>query len=502
MRVYPSQDDPEPGQHQQIIGISSEQSRSVEHIPTDPIYLGDETVDLDSDEQGPEVPAVITASEVTLHQATDVPFSWEQDSAVVPTDDADICSAPIDESFIAGDDTDSYKEEIQISTEDHGAYTCNICSTEIKDFRYTCVQCPDFDLCGACEARQAHATHYVLRIPGPRPQGEVSAMLRTIRRALLSDAIVHVGDGQQVDFEIKEEEDLEDPINVELTELTQDNTTKSDPNESLDGTIEAEQNSEQELQFEQMENKNYDDNSERNAESQNKLVVVGQKQTKSTEPSTIVLPTSAKIAITEPGRLTSTLYTTDQVRFQIPPMNLPKIDKDVKKRELLERLQGKRSKILEKRDDVPRNLEQRKSVPIILGQNSIETRILQLKSAPRKIIVPQSATRKMSQPIILKRRDLRKPDSNSPIEQNFSKASEEIESISKSSLNKRSIDQSIAVEYSKKMKVKEISLPPVPEDVMRQLEAKARVCLHKLRSADPQTQTALHTHDKKHSDSK
>ncbi|KAI5640014.1 zinc finger, ZZ type domain-containing protein [Phthorimaea operculella] len=397
-------------------------------------------------------------------------------------------NSPTDEYFMADDDTSTYKEGIH-TTEDHAVYRCNICNSVIKDFRYTCVQCSDYDLCGACEARQAHDTHYVLRIPGPRTHGEVSAMLHTIRRALLSDAFVHVADEprwatggapgglhqsckhpasyrkppfypvlsrtisqayytiQQASctkpqmpriwegFEIKqEEEDLEDPINIENTEPTQDNIVETDPNESifdpnysLVSSIETEQNTELESQNEQIEDTNPNDN------HRNSL-----------------------------------------------------------------------SRVLEQKDYVPRTLQQKENVPKTLKQKYHPSRTLeqtdyvrislQQSSTAKKIIQQKCAPPKIKKPIILQRRNIIKPVVNTSKEQDSSK---NIESISKSTPSKRSIAQSIAEEYSKKMKIKEIELLPVPDDVLRQLEGKARVNTHKLTS----THTSLISHAKNSSDS-
>ncbi|KAI5633291.1 zinc finger, ZZ type domain-containing protein [Phthorimaea operculella] len=104
-------------------------------------------------------------------------------------------------------------------------YQCNICGKDISGFRYVCVQCVDFDLCASCEYMRGHDQHYVLRVPQPRPNSEVLFVLRTIRRALVMDAIVDVAgtDHQRphcVVGEVKEE--LEDPIAQEFFDIDND----------------------------------------------------------------------------------------------------------------------------------------------------------------------------------------------------------------------------------------------------------------------------------------
>ncbi|XP_030033898.2 uncharacterized protein LOC115450068 isoform X3 [Manduca sexta] len=85
-------------------------------------------------------------------------------------------------------------EAVQIEPQTHRKETedvnindsvqCISCARLITEFRYTCVQCSDLDLCGACEADRAHHQHYVLRIPADRPAAEVKFVLATLRRYL------------------------------------------------------------------------------------------------------------------------------------------------------------------------------------------------------------------------------------------------------------------------------------------------------------------------------
>lgn len=51
------------------------------------------------------------------------------------------------------------------NAEVHKGYTCDNCETSpIKGIRYKCSQCPDFDLCQACESKGAHSHHTFLKI--------------------------------------------------------------------------------------------------------------------------------------------------------------------------------------------------------------------------------------------------------------------------------------------------------------------------------------------------
>ncbi|KAI5633292.1 THAP domain-containing protein [Phthorimaea operculella] len=113
------------------------------------------------------------------------------------------------------------KEKEGEGGDSHPDYQCNICGKDISGFRYVCVQCVDFDLCASCEYMRGHDQHYVLRVPQPRPNSEVLFVLRTIRRALVMDAIVDVAgtDHQRPHCDVEEvKEELEDPIAQEHPE--------------------------------------------------------------------------------------------------------------------------------------------------------------------------------------------------------------------------------------------------------------------------------------------
>ncbi|XP_026317119.1 uncharacterized protein LOC113228145 [Hyposmocoma kahamanoa] len=143
------------------------------------------------------------------------PFSWQK-SIVVPCDEeivsSELSSQLIDDDVLLYDSEPHYSHAAQdIFAEETEEVLeelkCNLCENIIKGgFRYSCVQCPDFDLCGACEAKGAHRMHYVLRSPGTKDVSEVQLMLRRIRQTLLTDSVVSLRDhpGGLTD-EVKEE---------------------------------------------------------------------------------------------------------------------------------------------------------------------------------------------------------------------------------------------------------------------------------------------------------
>lgn len=49
----------------------------------------------------------------------------------------------------------------------HFGVTCDGCQGGVRGFRYKCMQCPDFDLCGKCETAGQHPGHTIIRVSGP-----------------------------------------------------------------------------------------------------------------------------------------------------------------------------------------------------------------------------------------------------------------------------------------------------------------------------------------------
>ncbi|XP_026317225.1 uncharacterized protein LOC113228196 [Hyposmocoma kahamanoa] len=178
---------------------------------------------------------VVSDIEDTIEADDEGPFSWQK-SVVVPCDkDEFVGSEPT--SQLIDDDVLLYDSKPHHSQAAQDTFTektdevleelkCNLCENIIKTgFRYSCVQCPDFDLCGACETKGAHRMHYVLRSPGTKDVSEVQLMLRLIRQAILADSIVSLRDHPDApQDEIKEEveegpepeREEDDPLSAEF----------------------------------------------------------------------------------------------------------------------------------------------------------------------------------------------------------------------------------------------------------------------------------------------
>merc|ERR1711963_277441 len=58
-------------------------------------------------------------------------------------------------------------QESQGPQEEHFGVTCDGCQGPVIGFRYKCVKCPDYDLCGKCEAKGFHPGHNMMRIATP-----------------------------------------------------------------------------------------------------------------------------------------------------------------------------------------------------------------------------------------------------------------------------------------------------------------------------------------------
>ncbi|KAJ2943512.1 hypothetical protein O0L34_g16623 [Tuta absoluta] len=186
-----------------------------------------ETIDCDDIEESQESP----------EDVDETTFSWmkpveviDETEALVPPEPVPSINLEVD-SYSQEQDEEMFPKDKDWSWGDkkgcigegesgagHHGYQCNICGADISGFRYVCVQCVDFDLCAVCEAERKHDQHYVLRVPQPRPNSEVMAVLRTIRRALVMDAIVDVSANIAPDVvDVKEEP--EDPFAQEHPEI-------------------------------------------------------------------------------------------------------------------------------------------------------------------------------------------------------------------------------------------------------------------------------------------
>ncbi|KAI5637895.1 THAP domain-containing protein [Phthorimaea operculella] len=125
-------------------------------------------------------------------------------------------------SSIDGDDSTDEDPHTRTSsdTQKHDfGIKCSNCRLKITGFRYTCVQCVDVELCGACDARGAHADHYVLRIPGTRPKDEVNEILSRVRATV--KVLTQPKEGVQLDepeirIKTENEEVIDDPLGAKI----------------------------------------------------------------------------------------------------------------------------------------------------------------------------------------------------------------------------------------------------------------------------------------------
>ncbi|XP_073958547.1 uncharacterized protein [Choristoneura fumiferana] len=138
-------------------------------------------------------------------------FSWEKTDVILADDTEVVLDETVDPPEVTLDfgDVSMYNDE-QPTKDDTGGefaeYRCNECGNIINGFRYTCVQCVDWDLCAACEAHATHDTHYVLRVPGQRPYKEMQAVLAAIRLQMLREDLFLPGTIASIKEEVKDED--------------------------------------------------------------------------------------------------------------------------------------------------------------------------------------------------------------------------------------------------------------------------------------------------------
>ncbi|XP_059058194.1 uncharacterized protein LOC131851679 [Achroia grisella] len=171
-------------------------------------------------------------------------FSWQADSSIVCDEDVvESCTDAWQEEDLSmyNDDkpnTDNKSEDVyRNQPQIHEGYKCNDCNSGISGFRYTCVQCEDYDLCEACEASRGHSHHYMLRVPGPRPQGEVKLILDTIRK-ILNESMVDINNEllnsikDEADETVNEQDPLEGltthPVSPDCTQSSHVGTLNMD----------------------------------------------------------------------------------------------------------------------------------------------------------------------------------------------------------------------------------------------------------------------------------
>merc|ERR1719297_499752 len=58
-------------------------------------------------------------------------------------------------------------QETPVGAEAHPGVVCDACDGPVIGHRYKCLKCPDYDLCGKCEAKGFHPGHNMMRIATP-----------------------------------------------------------------------------------------------------------------------------------------------------------------------------------------------------------------------------------------------------------------------------------------------------------------------------------------------
>lgn len=151
-------------------------------------------------------------------------YSWEKRTGLVNIQDdpeQPENDFPDDVSLYCDDDDASLTDKENNHERLHNGFSCDNCRGDIIGFRYTCVQCSNYDLCTACETSGAHAQHYVLRVPGPKPYNEIQAVLTRIRKYLMREldpisvAGLDTEDAISLKSEVKSESEDEDVEELE-----------------------------------------------------------------------------------------------------------------------------------------------------------------------------------------------------------------------------------------------------------------------------------------------
>merc|ERR1711971_1125048 len=89
---------------------------------------------------------------IALHEMTGPLYKL----AVVACHQEPVKSAPKD-----------HVQETPVGAEIHPGVVCDACEGPVVGHRYKCLKCPDYDLCGKCEAKGFHPGHNMMRIATP-----------------------------------------------------------------------------------------------------------------------------------------------------------------------------------------------------------------------------------------------------------------------------------------------------------------------------------------------
>ncbi|XP_013201047.2 uncharacterized protein LOC106143482 isoform X4 [Amyelois transitella] len=159
-----------------------------EEVCTQPMDLNKQTNEPDLDALGSPSP-----SHSDVPEPEPMAFSWQNtEHIIVEKDNLDTDNIQPNEN--APDSmqdekchktlTEAATREEEYRKEKHTGFSCDYCLGDIVGFRYTCIQCENFDLCAACESRLVHPLHYMLRVSMPKPYNEVRRVITAIRDKL------------------------------------------------------------------------------------------------------------------------------------------------------------------------------------------------------------------------------------------------------------------------------------------------------------------------------
>merc|ERR1712226_1654895 len=82
----------------------------------------------------------------------------------------------------------------------HYGVSCDGCDGSVQGFRYKCMVCPDFDLCGLCEAKGLHPGHNMIRIASPESSWPRHFMNRLHKMNARAARCHSAADNNETDF--------------------------------------------------------------------------------------------------------------------------------------------------------------------------------------------------------------------------------------------------------------------------------------------------------------
>jgi len=101
----------------------------------------------------------------TDDEGDDITITSEEDLTVAMTD----MKGPVYKLLIKTKLDEKEKEKSCLAAITHPGIICDGCDEAVAGYRYKCMTCPDYDLCGLCERKGKHSMHPMLRIARPGP---------------------------------------------------------------------------------------------------------------------------------------------------------------------------------------------------------------------------------------------------------------------------------------------------------------------------------------------